>query len=584
MTAGRGVSPSDFRPGHGTGHRHRVLKWDKSTFTPHFRKLVVPEESPDKKFVLLVGDSHLRPIADGLVGLPDRRLSCGVLSVPGASALELRTEVLNAVLPRSPAAVCILAPSNDLSASGTVTQAGVAFGKLLLTACSTWPNVCVLDFPRRLTVDLDLQELLSQEYHRVAARMGVRYVSATHYFPLTQLDLWCPDGVHLSKEGGMERLAELLWWTLHHQLEPTVPRVQTPPRTSPPARRVVPRTQTSPRTSPPARRVVPRTQTSPRTSPPARRVVPRTQNSPRTSPPARRVSPKRVVKDVVTAPRPSSPLEQTYVLSSQVDVGMDSIPLNPVWFSPAILDVMEKAVPAHLPSAVESAARPDGRKQKSTVERRDRGPSKRTREKQQVEAPAVEVSSKPAPCSPRRVVVEPGASDPAQPQESTFQERPSQDPAVGPSHRTQSVRASHSQKDGRYGTFSRNHQCTCMALTFLAYHQEGVDFDMVSLDRVLEQGNALYVGIKEQLKADKRFKSNHLTIEEMPKQVFTDSDTYNVQLDMSDLRVGFLKAVDGSPRSRRGLCLREQLKSLSQGVNLAFLIVAPECIAVFRDR
>ncbi|XP_061582044.1 uncharacterized protein LOC133447388 [Cololabis saira] len=175
--AGR-VSPSDFRPGHGTGHRHRVLKWDKSTFTPHFRKLVVPAESPDKKFVLLVGDSHLRPIADGLVGLPDRRLSCGVLSVPGASALELRTEVLNAVLPRSPAAVCILAPSNDLSASGTVTQAGVAFGKLLLTACSTWPNVCVLDFPRRLTVELDLQELLSQEYHRVAARMGVRSISA----------------------------------------------------------------------------------------------------------------------------------------------------------------------------------------------------------------------------------------------------------------------------------------------------------------------------------------------------------------------------------------------------------------------
>ncbi|XP_061572705.1 uncharacterized protein LOC133437499 [Cololabis saira] len=358
--AGR-VSPSDFRPGHGTGHRHRVLKWDRSTFTPHFRKLVVPEESPDKKFVLLVGDSHLRPIADGLVGLPDRRLSCGVLSVPGASALELRTEVLNAVLPRSPAAVCILAPSNDLSASGTVTQAGVAFGKLLLTACSTWPNVCVLDFPRRLTVELDLQELLSQEYHRVAARMGVRYVSATHYFPLTQLDLWCPDGVHLSKEGGMERLAELLWWTLHHQLEPTVPRVQTPPRTSPPARRVVPRTQTSPRTSPPARRVVPRTQTSPRTSPPARRVVPRTQTSPRTSPPARRVSPKVVVKGVVTAPRPSSPLEQTRVLSSQVDVGVDPIPLNPVWFSPAILDEMEKAVPAHLPSAVECAARPDGR-------------------------------------------------------------------------------------------------------------------------------------------------------------------------------------------------------------------------------
>ncbi|MEQ2170340.1 hypothetical protein GOODEAATRI_034486, partial [Goodea atripinnis] len=34
----------------------------------------------------------------------------------------------------------------------------------------------------------------------------------------------------------------------------------------------------------------------------------------------------------------------------------------------------------------------------------------------------------------------------------------------------QTVRATHSQADYRYGTFSRNHQCTCMALTFLAYH------------------------------------------------------------------------------------------------------------------
>ncbi|XP_059211128.1 uncharacterized protein LOC131989811 [Centropristis striata] len=338
------LPPSDFRPGRGTGRRHRMLLWEKSTFTGRFRKLVVPAESPDKKFVLLVGDSHLRAIADGFVGMPDQLLSFGVLSVPGASAVELRTEVLNAVLPRSPGAVCILAPSNDLTASRTVTEAGVAFGKLLLSACATWPNVCVLDFPPRLTVELALQDLLRQEYHRVAARMGVRYVSATDRFPLTQLDLWCPDGVHLSDDG-MVRLAELLRRAPYQQLlESAVPRAQTPPRTPPPARRV---------------------------------------------------SPKVVVKGVVTAPRPSSPFEWTCVGQTKkmdqpaepaqhVDVGVHPIPLNPVWFSPAILDVMEKAVPAHLPSAVECAARPDGRK-KSTVERQERrDASKRTPQKQQV--------------------------------------------------------------------------------------------------------------------------------------------------------------------------------------------------------
>ncbi|KAK0155178.1 hypothetical protein N1851_002503 [Merluccius polli] len=57
-----------------------------------------------------------------------------------------------------------------------------------------------------------------------------------------------------------------------------------------------------------------------------------------------------------------------------------------------------------------------------------------------------------------------------------------------------SVRASHSQSDDRYHVFSRNHQCTCIALTFLAYHSEGSQFNTANLDRVLGMGDSLYVG------------------------------------------------------------------------------------------
>ncbi|XP_069378951.1 uncharacterized protein [Paralichthys olivaceus] len=119
-----------------------------------------------------------------------------------------------------------------------------------------------------------------------------------------------------------------------------------------------------------------------------------------------------------------------------------------------------------------------------------------------------------------------------------------------------------------------------MALTFLAYHNEGLRFNRDNLDRVLQQGDALYVGIKNQLILDKSFVSDHLTVEEMPKQVLTDTDIYNVQ--MSSVRCGCVKAPEHTPVG--WLSLAKQLEALTTEVSHAILMVSPECFAVFRDR
>ena len=93
------------------------------------------------QFVLIIGDSHLRAFADGTVGISKGRLSFGIMSTPGASASHLRTELIAATLPRTPDAVCIVAPGNNLTTSPTHEVAGQEFGKLLISARQRWENV-----------------------------------------------------------------------------------------------------------------------------------------------------------------------------------------------------------------------------------------------------------------------------------------------------------------------------------------------------------------------------------------------------------------------------------------------------------
>uniref|UniRef100_A0A8P4GBW0 Uncharacterized protein n=1 Tax=Dicentrarchus labrax TaxID=13489 RepID=A0A8P4GBW0_DICLA len=82
---------------------------------------------------------------------------------------------------------------------------------------------------------------MRQEFHRVAARMGIKYFSSSGHFPLNNLDLWSPDGVHLSDGEGMVVLTRLLWAAAYESLEVPVPKPQAAPRTSLPVRHVTPR-------------------------------------------------------------------------------------------------------------------------------------------------------------------------------------------------------------------------------------------------------------------------------------------------------------------------------------------------------
>ncbi|XP_072768892.1 uncharacterized protein [Nerophis lumbriciformis] len=196
----------EFVARRGTGFRHRVRRWPTSDLTGRQVKFVPPAFAPEKKTVFVIGDSHLRGLVDGDVALPKVPLSFSFLSVPGGGAADLRKEVGRLEFPWTPDVVCVLAPSNDLDRG----DAAVEFGALLTSVRSRWPKVFVLDFPPRLNKPVGLQDLLRQEHHRVAARMGLPFVAVTSSFLLDRLELWCYDGVHLSDTGGSPILVKLL--------------------------------------------------------------------------------------------------------------------------------------------------------------------------------------------------------------------------------------------------------------------------------------------------------------------------------------------------------------------------------------
>uniref|UniRef100_A0A8C5AVQ0 Uncharacterized protein n=1 Tax=Gadus morhua TaxID=8049 RepID=A0A8C5AVQ0_GADMO len=284
----------------GTGARHRVKPWPVSALTGKFHRLDLPPESPVKQFVLFVGDSHLRALVDRYVRMPDGCLSFGFLSTPGASAAELRTELLNADIPRTPDIVCLLAPSNNLTATPGIEAAGVAFDGLLRCVIQNFcaDQVFVLDFPPRLASELAPQQFLREEFRRVAAKNGVEYCVTADRFPLDSRALWSRDGIHLSDDLGMPLLAKLLWHFSFRQLQSPLP--VTPPPVSPPK------------------------------SPPTVRPFATTV----------------VVKGEVSRPRPLDPFKET-VVGRRGKVKCFVV-LNPIRFSTDKLAAMDRIVPSNL--------------------------------------------------------------------------------------------------------------------------------------------------------------------------------------------------------------------------------------------
>uniref|UniRef100_A0A3P9PR06 Uncharacterized LOC103476393 n=1 Tax=Poecilia reticulata TaxID=8081 RepID=A0A3P9PR06_POERE len=336
---------SDFVSRRGTGWRHSVNKWPASEVTNHCHKLVIPEGCLDKKFVLLIGASHLRSFADGIVEMPSGCLQFGFMSTPGACAADLRLEVMKANVPREPDAVCIMAPSNNLTASRHPEEAGQEFERYLLTVCSRWPKVFCTGFVPHLTESREKQNLFQQEFHRRSAKLGIPYFSTADHFPLDRLTL---------DDHGMHILRNLIWNAGYQFLELSAPK---------------PLVQ-SQATRPYKPRFVPR-------------VVVKGVESPRRSPPSPHPSEWTLVRSgrkrnhsgELDSFSDSPKKRVVHYQSDGTPVVLKEcfIQLNPVRFSPAILVAMETVSPSALPDVhTGTESKPVEHKQKPAFPKRRR--------------------------------------------------------------------------------------------------------------------------------------------------------------------------------------------------------------------
>ncbi|KAK7912601.1 hypothetical protein WMY93_012812 [Mugilogobius chulae] len=152
------------------------------------------------QFVLIVGNSHLRAIVDGIVPMrrvPLLRLQCDAGGCPAMfrwSWLETTSPedsvFINNCNFSEPALVCLMAPCKQPDCQQDVDEAAKEFLQLLTYVTGALAEVCVVDFPPRLVGSVEIQTLLRQAYHRVAASMSVSYFPIAEHFPRSHTELW----------------------------------------------------------------------------------------------------------------------------------------------------------------------------------------------------------------------------------------------------------------------------------------------------------------------------------------------------------------------------------------------------------
>lgn len=135
--------------------------------------------------------------------------------------------------------------------------------------------------------------------------------------------------------------------------------------------------------------------------------------------------------------------------------------------------------------------------------------------------------------------------------------------------------ASRSQASVKY-RYSRNHECTCNSLTFLAFLHENEHVTSADLDLVLDKGDVMYKQVR------KRFpKSIHLAVDELPTKAPAHHCMYKVVKQPA--RYGTL-AEPLTESASHLLDLEAGLSCLLSDVQYALLIMSGLCIAVFRNR